>query len=248
MRKIIFLISALLLSSCNDVNEDKLRIVFLGDSITEAGVYDKEVGVEYNGELVNPDYTGFITFLSQSVLEKTELVGKGISGDKVSDLLTRYKKDVIDLDPDIVFIYIGINDVWHKYDFGTGSDIDLYENGLRQIISEIQNIGAKVVLCTPTVIGENYGDFTLANQYVEHYRDAETMKSMNEDLDEFSDVVRKLASEYITDLIDLRKIFIDYISENNPKNSPSGILTYDGVHLNDRGNKLIADQMINFIN
>ena len=68
----------------------------------------------------------------------------------------------------MVFIYIGINDVWHKYDFGTGSDIDLYEDGLRQIISEIQKIGSKVVLCTPTVIGENHGDFTLANQYVEH--------------------------------------------------------------------------------
>ena len=74
------------------------------------------------------------------------------------------------------------------------------------------------------------------------------MKSMNEDLDAFSDVVRKLASEYSTDLIDLRRIFIDYISKNNPNNNPSGILTYDGVHLNDRGNKLIADQMINFIN
>jgi lysophospholipase L1-like esterase len=230
------------------VNESKLKIVFLGDSITEAGVYDKDVGIENNGELIYPKYTGFITFLAPSLAENTELVGKGISGDKVSDLLTRYKKDVIDLDPDIVFIYIGINDVWHKYDFGTGSDIDLYENGLRQIISEIQKIGAKVVLCTPTVIGENYGDFTLANQYIEQYRDAKTMESMNKDLDAFSDVVRKLSSEYSTDLIDLRKIFIDYISENNPKNYPSGILTYDGVHLNDQGNKLIADQMINFIN
>tara|TARA_B100000575_G_scaffold194760_1_gene157356 strand:- start:281 stop:1024 length:744 start_codon:yes stop_codon:yes gene_type:complete len=243
-----YLLVFILIIGCNDMNEDKLKIVFLGDSITEAGVYDKDVGIENNGELIYPKYTGFITFLAPSISENTKLVGKGISGDKVSDLLTRYKKDVIDLDPDIVFIYIGINDVWHKYDFGTGSDIDLYENGLRQIISEIQRIGAKVVLCTPTVIGENYGDFTLANQYVEQYRDAETMKSMNEDLDAFSDVVRKLASEYSTDLIDLRRIFIDYISKNNPNNNPSGILTYDGVHLNDRGNKLIADQMINFIN
>ena len=244
----LHLLIFILIIGCNDVNEDKFKIVFLGDSITEAGVYDKEVGVEYNGELVYPDYTGFITFLSQSVSENTKLVGKGISGDKVSDLLTRYKKDVIDLNPDIVFIYIGINDVWHKYDFGTGSDIDLYENGLRQIISEIQKIGSKVVLCTPTVIGENYGDFTLANQYVEQYRDAKTMESMNNDLDAFSDVVRNLSSEYNTDLIDLRKIFMSYISENNPNNKPSGILTYDGVHLNDQGNKLIADQMINFIN
>ena len=244
----LHLLIFILIIGCNDVNEDKLKIVFLGDSITEAGVYDKKVRVEYNGELVYPDYTGFITFLSQSLPEKTELVGKGISGDKVSDLLTRYKKDVIDLDPDIVFIYIGINDVWHKYDFGTGSDIDLYENGLRQIISEIQKIGSRVVLCTPTVIGENHGDFTLANEYVEHYRDAKTMEDMNNDLDAFSDVVRKLSSEYNTGFIDLRKVFISYISENNPTNKPSGILTYDGVHLNDLGNKLIADQMINFIN
>ena len=247
MRYFNFILLSLILG-CNSMNEDEMKIIFLGDSITEAGVYDKEVGIESNGELVYPNYTGFITFLSQSTPENTKLIGKGISGDKVSDLLTRYKKDVIDLNPDIVFIYIGINDVWHKYDFGTGSDIDLYENGLRQIISEIQKIGSKVVLCTPTVIGENYGDFTLANQYDEYYRDARTMESMNNDLDDFSDVIRNLSSEYNTDLIDLRKIFMSYISENNPNNNPSGILTYDGVHLNDQGNKLIADQMINFIN
>ena len=74
------------------------------------------------------------------------------------------------------------------------------------------------------------------------------MENMNNDLDAFSDVVRKLSSEYNTGLIDLRKVFVSYISKNNPTNKPSGILTYDGVHLNDLGNKLIADQMINFIN
>ena len=244
----LHLLIFILIIGCNDISEDKLKIVFFGDSITEAGVYDKEIGIENNGELIYPKYTGFITLLVESIPENAKLVGKGVSGDKVSDLLTRYRKDVIDLNPDIVFIYIGINDVWHKYDFGTGSDIDLYEDGLRQIISELQKIGSKVVLCTPTVIGENYGDFTLANQYVEQYRDTKTMESMNNDLDAFSDVVRNLSTEYNTGLIDLRKIFMSYISKNNPSNKPSGILTYDGVHLNDQGNKLIADQMINFIN
>ena len=114
MRYFNFILLSLILG-CNNMNEDEMKIVFLGDSITEAGVYDKEVGVEYNGELVSPDYTGFITLLSQSISGSTKLVGKGIGGDKVPDLLTRYRKDVIDLNPDIVFIYIGINDVWHKY-------------------------------------------------------------------------------------------------------------------------------------
>ena len=41
---------------------------------------------------------------------------------------------------------------------------------------------------------------------------------------------------------------MNYISDNNPNNEAAGILTYDGVHLNDQGNKVIADEMIKFIN
>ena len=231
MRKIIFLISALLLASCDERTENQsTKIIFLGDSITEQGESFDD---------------GFISLLRQNLSqEEFELVGKGIGGHKVSNLLTRYKADVIDLNPDIVFIYIGINDVWHKYDFGTGSDIDLYEKGLRTIISDIKSLGSEIVLCTPTVIGENTGDFVLGNQF----KDVETMEKMNGDLDTFSEVVRKLSNEYETELLDLRKIFMDYLAENNINNDAAGILTTDGVHLNEQGNKLIADQMIKFIN
>ena len=231
MRKIIFLIISLLIISCENMNDNQpTKIVFLGDSITQQAEDFED---------------GFISLIRQNLIQdKFELVGKGIGGNKVSDLLTRYKSDVIDLNPDIVFIYIGINDVWHKYDFGTGSDIDLYEKGLRTIISDIKSLGSKIVLCTPTVIGENTGDFVLGNQF----KDVETMEKMNGDLDTFSEVVRKLSNEYGTELLDLRKIFMDYLAENNINNDAAGILTTDGVHLNEQGNKLIADQMIKFIN
>ena len=231
MRKIIFLIISLLIISCENMNDNQpAKIVFLGDSITQQAEDFED---------------GFISLIRQNLVQdKFELVGKGIGGNKVSDLLTRYKSDVIDLNPDIVFIYIGINDVWHKYDFGTGSDIDLYEKGLRTIISDIKSLGSKIVLCTPTVIGENTGDFVLGNQF----KDVETMEKMNGDLDTFSEVVRKLSNEYGTELLDLRKIFMDYLAENNINNNAAGILTTDGVHLNEQGNKLIADQMIKFIN
>lgn len=231
MRKIIFLIISLLIISCENMNDNQpVKIVFLGDSITQQAEDFED---------------GFISLIRQNLVQdKFELVGKGIGGNKVSDLLTRYKSDVIDLNPDIVFIYIGINDVWHKYDFGTGSDIDLYEKGLRTIISDIKSLGSKIVLCTPTVIGENTGDFVLGNQF----KDVETMEKMNGDLDTFSEVVRKLSNEYETELLDLRKIFMDYLAENNINNNAAGILTTDGVHLNEQGNKLIADQMIKFIN
>ena len=240
MKKIYLLLTFILITACTN----STKVVFLGDSITEAGIYDKEVGVPSGDTLIYPKYTGFITLLKKDIEDDIELIGKGVSGNKVSNLLERYKKDVLSLNPDIVFIYIGINDVWHKYSFGTGTDIIFYENGLRKIIADIKNKGARVILCTPTVIGENKGEFTLVNEF----KDIETMEIMNGDLDAYSDVIRKLSSELNTDLLDLREIFMNYISENNPNNESSGITTYDGVHLNDLGNKLIADEMLRFIN
>jgi|TARA_B000000477_G_scaffold83969_1_gene71022 lysophospholipase L1-like esterase len=240
MKKIYLLLTFILITSCTN----STKVVFLGDSITEAGIYDKEVGVPSGDTLIYPKYTGFITLLKKDIEDDIELIGKGVSGNKVSNLLERYKKDVLSLNPDIVFIYIGINDVWHKYSFGTGTDIIFYENGLRKIITDLKNKGSRVILCTPTVIGENKGEFTLVNEF----KDIETMEIMNGDLDAYSDVIRKLASELNTDLLDLREIFMNYISENNPNNESSGITTYDGVHLNDLGNKLIADEMLRFIN
>ena len=217
------------MTSCNSSNK---KVIFLGDSITQNAVINSE------------DFKGFISLLEENVNQNTELIGKGIGGDKVSDLLTRYRDDVIKLNPDIVFIYIGINDVWHKYDYGTGTDIDLYENGLRQIINDLKENGVEIILCTPTLIGENKGEFTLVNQF----KDIETMEIMNNDLDDYSDVIRKLSKEFDTKLLDLRKIFMQYISENNPENKSKGVLTTDGVHLNNLGSKLIADEMIRFIN
>lgn len=218
-----------MMTSCISSNK---KVVFLGDSITQNAVINSE------------DFKGFISLLGENVDQNTELIGKGIGGDKVSDLLTRYRDDVIKLNPDMVFIYIGINDVWHKYDYGTGTDIDLYENGLRQIITDLKENGVEVILCTPTVIGENKGEFTLINQF----KDIETMEIMNNDLDDYSDIIRKLSAEFDTKLLDLRKIFMQYISENNPENKSKGVLTTDGVHLNNLGSKLIANEMIRFIN
>ena len=42
-----------------------------------------------------------------------EFINLGISGNQTKDFIPRLQKDFIDIQPDIVSILIGINDVWH---------------------------------------------------------------------------------------------------------------------------------------
>ena len=48
MKKIYLLLTFILMTSCSNSK----KVVFLGDSITEAGVYDNEVGVPSGDTLI----------------------------------------------------------------------------------------------------------------------------------------------------------------------------------------------------
>lgn len=214
--KYTFLFAAFSLLTISFVTPPKKRIVFFGDSITQMGV----------------NQGGYIDllkkrFAAEGKLDQYELIGAGIGGNKVYDLYLRVQEDVLDKKPETVVIYIGINDVWHKTS-GTGTDKDKYEKFYRALIQLFQKNNSKVVLCTPTVIGEKLNN---ANP-----QDA--------DLNAYSDVVRKLAGEKNCKLVDLRKIFSVYLNQHNTENKESGILTTDRVHLNDKGNSLVAESML----
>jgi len=197
------------------------RIVFLGDSITQGGGGPK----------------GYVTLIKNALAEKhkdlgIEVLNAGISGNKVPDLQRRVDKDVIAKQPTLVVIYIGINDVWHgENDPARGTPIDKFTAGLKEVIGKIQGAGASVVLCTPTVIGEKTGG---ANK-------------LDAKLDEYSAASRALAAELKLPLCDLRKSFTDHLAANNKDNAERGVLTGDRVHLNDAGNKLVADTMLKVI-
>jgi lysophospholipase L1-like esterase len=190
------------------------RIVFLGDSITQAGVGEK----------------GYVTLIKNQLADKhkdlgIEVIGAGISGNKVPDLQKRLQKDVLDKKPTLVVIYIGINDVWHgENDPAKGTSKENFEAGLKEIIGKIKDAKAEVLLCTPSVIGEKTGG---ANK-------------LDARLDDYADISRSVAKETKIPLCDLRKAFQDYLKEKNTKNDERGVLTSDRVHLNDAGNKFVA--------
>jgi len=192
------------------------RIIFLGDSITQAGAREG----------------GYISILRQQIEanladQNIEVIGAGISGNKVPDLQKRLQKDVLDRKPTCVVIYIGINDVWHSQN-GKGTPKDAFESGLNDIIKKIKDAGSKVVLCTPTVIGEK----------------VQQANPLDDMLEEYSAISRIVADQNQAQLLDLRNIFKDFLRANNPLDRRLNILTRDGVHLSKAGNDFLAEKML----
>jgi lysophospholipase L1-like esterase len=217
MKKIMLGLASfiLVLSLMSFTGEKKKKIVFFGDSITEQGV---QAG-------------GYITMIQADLTKKGfaseyDIVGAGIGGNKIYDLFLRMDKDVLAQKPDVVVIFIGVNDVWHKA-WGTGTDFDKFGNFYDAVVKKIQAQGARVVLATPAAIGEKH-DYSNAQ---------------DGDLNAYSNWIRDYTKKHNLGLVDLRKIFHDYSLANNPTNNAKGILTTDGVHLNEKGNKLVAELM-----
>lgn len=192
------------------------HIVFFGDSITQAGVQPNGYITQLGEVLKSPAY---------------ELTGAGIGGNKVYDLYLRLEEDVLKKKPDVVVIYVGINDVWHKKTSGTGTDYDKFIKFYQALINKITATGSKVILCTPSVIGEKKNN----------------ENALDTDLNKFAGAVRELALKNKAPLCDLRTIFTEYELAHNDNNVEKGILTSDGVHLNDLGNKLVADSLLPFL-
>jgi lysophospholipase L1-like esterase len=192
------------------------RIIFLGDSITQGGAGPQ----------------GYVTLVKQTLGKLKidpgiEVIGAGISGNKVPDLQKRLERDVLSKKPSIVVIYIGINDVWHS-ESGRGTSKDDYEKGLKEIIGRIREAGGKVILCTASVVGEKH----------------DGSNKLDGMLDEYCEISRKVAAETRVQLLDLRKAFLAHSKEHNQENKESGVLTSDKVHLNAVGNQFVARQML----
>ena len=213
--KFVF-ISFLLMSLLAFNSNEKKKVLFFGDSIT------------YLGTRWDSAYINLISiYAKESVIDDVEFIGSGVPGDRVTDLYLRMDKDILSKSPDIVVIYIGVNDIWHKALSGTGTDYKKFGLFYDAIVDKLIDNDIKIVLCTPACIGERT-DFT--NEF-------------DGDLNKYSHWIREFASTNSIPLVDLRKSFLAYNKEHNIENLQKGVLTADGVHLNPEGNILVANEI-----
>lgn len=147
-----------------------------------------------------------------------EPIPAGIAGDTTSDMLQRLDKDILDKKPDIVFFMGGINDIWLF-----GGTLDTYSHNIENITDKIKQSGATPIIISLTLITEDIN------------------ASENKKIDEFNNYLKKYTAKNNIQYIDVNTVLKNELKQyKNPKN----VLTVDGVHMNRKGDQLLADTII----
>lgn len=201
--------------------ENMDRIVFAGDSVTDMGS-GQPVG-EGLFENVGRSYVRVIENMLSVYYPEVyvRITNSGISGNSTRDLLKRFDRDVVDLDPDWVSICIGINDVWRQFDMPAMPDCwvlpDEYEKNVEEMILKVK--------------GKVKGIFILSPYYMEPNR-ADRMRAR---MDEYVEICRKLSEKHGCIFVDFQKMYEEYFKIRH-----SAYVAWDRVHPNQIGATLMA--------
>lgn len=199
------------------------KIVFLGDSITDMGRNREQ---DFTSFSYGVGYVGVVASqLTKNAPNAYRIYNRGISGDTVAKLYARLRGAVWYLQPDVLSILVGVNDVWHEL-VSEGVDIVRYEKIYRAIIEETKEKlpNVKMILCEPFVLkgtetASNYDYFLQVKDYAK--------------------VVKKLAAEYGLYFLPLQ----DRLDRAAAKFGAEYYLP-DGVHPSISGAGLIADEWL----
>lgn len=195
-----------------------MRYLFQGDSITDCG----------RGDYGNPHATGcgYPRLLEADLMARDgdcEVMNCGISGNRVVDLLARWKRDCLNLKPDVITILIGVNDVWHELGNQDGVSVPLFEEVYRILLRETAAAlpQTKVILMGAYVMPgpATSPDWEFFSGEVKARRD----------------VTEKLAEEFGLAYVDLQKAF-----DEAQKIFPAARWSEDGVHPTAAGHEIIA--------
>ena len=201
-----------------------MKILFQGDSITDAGRdwgNDAQLGRGY-AHLVE-------AALGFEEPNQHIFINKGISGNRIVDLYARIKRDIINYNPDVMSILIGVNDVWHEIgDSPNGVAADKFFKIYSMLIEEIKEAlpNIKIMILEPFVLEAS------ATENNWEFFKTETKKR--------AEMAKKIAEKFDLPFIPLQKGF-DELAKKAPNNYWLG----DGVHPTAKGHEFIKNQWLN---
>lgn len=199
------------------------RIVFAGDSVTDAGS-QTPVG---EGLFDNTGF-GYVRMVENLLMATypelaLRITNSGISGNTSWDLRQRWDRDVISLSPQWVSICIGVNDVWRQFDSPAKEQISP-EEYLENVQDMIRG-----------TIGRVKGIFVMSPYFMEPNR----QDPMRARMDEYGKLCRHLAQKHGCIFVDLQAMFDRYFQFRH-----SSYISWDRVHPNQIGAMLIAKEFL----
>ena len=126
-----------------------MKILFQGDSVTDAG-RDRS-----NPADLGEGYPKFASAMIQDSYpdDDFEFVDLGISGNRTEHLVARLESDFIEIQPDIVSIMIGINDVWHHYSHAIETTDEEFEENYRTVLDALKSrTNARILMIQPFLL------------------------------------------------------------------------------------------------
>ena len=194
-----------------------MRILFQGDSITDAG-RDRNDPHHLGG-----GYPKYAAKMLQEKFPETsfEFLNFGVSGDLSRDLVARWEEDCLRWQPDLVSILVGINDTWRGFgDIPSITTAAQFEQNYRTLLTGIrEKTNAKIVLLEQFLVP------------VDATKDCWRAG----DLDEKIQVTRRLAREFADVFIPVDGLLASECVKREPVE-----LSRDGVHLEVTGARLVG--------
>jgi len=192
-----------------------MRILFQGDSITDAGRDKRNYHDMGNG------YPKYASAMIREACPNAdiEFINLGISGNRTDQLFDRMYDDIIALQPDVVSFLICINDIWHRHSHHIETTDAQIAANYRAILERVKKqTNAKIVILAP---------FLLDNEEKEPWRC---------ELNSILNIIRDLADEFADVYIPLDQHFEEALKSQPAPQYYSG----DGVHPNQNGSEFIG--------
>jgi lysophospholipase L1-like esterase len=211
-------------NSTNQVRLQKdMTILFQGDSITDAGRQNRQQPNSNEQASMGNGYASMaaaVLLASRSELNLS-IYNRGISGNKVHQLASRWQKECLDYQPDVLSILIGVNDIWHGLNGKYDGTVQNYEDDYRSLIQRTRKALPKVqlVICEPFVL-----------------RCGAVNDKWFPEFDRYRESARKIANENGAVFVPFQSMFNRAIEF-----APPAHWAGDGVHPSPHGAALMAD-------
>lgn len=197
--------------------------LFQGDSITDANrVDDNEdnfgLGCGYP-LLVSAD-------LAKNRKGEFRFINRGVSGDRITDVYTRIKEDIINLKPDYMSILIGVNDVAHELTMSCGVVTEKFERIYGMLIEEIKEAlpEIKIIILEPFVLN---GSAT-----------SELWDSYKSEVKKHAQAAKRIADKYKLEFVPLQDKFDEACADGDTR-----YWSVDGVHPTAAGHQIIKEEL-----